>query len=142
MYKAPKLSVRTPSGSQSESMPLEVGVRQGCPSSPVLFNLFINDLVSELEKDRVGVSIPGMKNTNIGALLFADDLVMIADSEEKLRTMVGRLEEWCQKWEMKVNTNKCGVMEIGKKTSSSEYDYTQLLTRRGTTVLSLYKTEV
>ena len=49
MYKAPRLSVKTPSGSQSESMPLEIGVRQGCPSSPILFNLFINDLVDEIE---------------------------------------------------------------------------------------------
>ena len=49
-----------------------------------------------------------------GALVFADDLVILADSEEQLHTMVRRLEQWCRKWEMKVNATKCGVMEIGK----------------------------
>ena len=116
MYKGPRLSVKTPSGSQSESTPLEVGVRQGCPSSPILFNLFINDLVDELEQEG-GVDIPGMKNTEISALLFADDLVMLADSEEKLHMMVQRLEGWCKQWEMRVNAAKCGVMEIGVQRS-------------------------
>jgi hypothetical protein len=126
MYKAPRLSVKTPSGAQSESMPLELGVRQGCPSSPVLFNLFINDLVNELERDGGGVDIPGMKTTKekegkrVGALLFADDLVMLADSEGQLHAMIQRLEEWCQSWEMRVNASKCGIMEIGTPRTTKE----------------------
>ena len=123
MYRAPRLSVKTPDGTQSESMPLELGVRQGCPSSPILFNLYINDLVDELEMEgRGGVQIPGIKTTGkrVGALLFADDLAILADSEEQLRAMIGRLEQWCQLWEMKVNANKCGVMEIGVQRSEEE----------------------
>ena len=120
MYKAPRLSVKTPSGSQSESMPLEIGVRQGCPSSPILFNLFINDLVDGLEAGEEGVDIPALDAPKIGALLFADDLVMLADSEEKLRMMVGRLEGWCQRWEMRVNASKCGVMEIGPNGTAAD----------------------
>ena len=119
MYRSPKLSVKTPSGSQSEALPLEIGVRQGCPSSPILFNLFINDLIDELEMGEEGVDIPGV-DAKTGALLFADDLVMLADSEEKLRTMVERLEAWCRRWEMKVNAGKCGVMEIGVHRSSAD----------------------
>jgi hypothetical protein len=120
LYKAPRLSVKTPSGSQSESLPLEIGVRQGCPSSPILFNLFINDLVGELELGDGGVDIPGTKDTKVHALLFADDLVMLADSEEKLLTMVQRLDAWCKRWEMRVNAAKCGVMEIGVHRSAED----------------------
>ena len=120
MYKAPRLSVKTPSGSQSESTPLEIGVRQGCPSSPILFNLFINDLVDEIEAGEMGVDIPAIGDPKIGALLFADDLVMMAESQEQLGTMVGRLERWCQRWEMKVNASKCGVMQIGVDSAADD----------------------
>ena len=117
MYRAPRLSVKTPSGSQSEAMPLEIGVRQGCPSSPILFNLFINDLVGELEAGGLGVDVPALDGPPVGALLFADDLVMLADSPGQLGTMVGRLEGWCRRWEMRVNVSKCGVMQIGDGTT-------------------------
>ena len=52
--------------------------------------------MDELEAGEEGVDIPALDSPKIGALLFADDLVMLAGSEEKLRVMVGRLEGWCK----------------------------------------------
>ena len=46
-------------------------------------------------------------------LLFADDAVIFADSEENLRENISRIREWCGIWEMKLNVEKCGIMELG-----------------------------
>ena len=48
----------------------------------------------------------------IPALLFANDMVILAEGEEELRRGLGVLEEWCSEWAMKVNADKCGVMHI------------------------------
>lgn len=58
---------------------LEVGFRHGCPASPILFNIFINDLLSDL----YCVEVPGFARYLKG-LLFAADTVILAESQEAL----------------------------------------------------------
>ena len=113
-YKNPQLCVRT--GNQvSTDVPYLCGVRQGCPSSPLLFDAYINDLPKEL----VGVSVPGL-GEEIKCLMFADDAVIFAESEADLNANLHKVQEWCDKWEMKLNIGKCGVMNIhGDRTISA-----------------------
>ncbi|XP_037931563.1 uncharacterized protein LOC119666353 [Teleopsis dalmanni] len=61
------------------------GVKQGCLISPLLFALFIDDLNNYLSE---GILING---TCIKLLLYADDLVLIADSPLKMQTMINEL---------------------------------------------------
>ena len=49
---------------------------------------------------------------HVPALLFANDMVILAEGEEELRRGLGVLEEWCSEWAMKVNADKCGVMHV------------------------------
>jgi len=60
-------------GLLSDEFPINRGVRQGCPLSPILFNLFINDILNNC--DNLGVSV-GTKQCCGG--FFADDIVLIA----------------------------------------------------------------
>jgi len=69
-----------------------------------LFNLYINDLIGELN------SIPGIQ-----CLLYADDLVFWTEgdkrrAEEKTEQILNKalttLEEWCERNNMKINTSK------------------------------------
>ena len=53
----------------------------------------------------VGVDCKGRR---IPALLYADDMVLLAE-EELLRKEVKILVEWCVKWAIKVNVGKCIV---------------------------------
>ncbi len=91
----------------SEEFPIDRGVRQGCPLSPILFNLFINDVLNNCEK--FGVNI-GNKKCCGG--LFADDIVLIAPSEKNLQKLLNRVFRWANKNEMTFGINKCATMVI------------------------------
>ena len=67
----------------SDEFPINRGVRQNCPISTILFNLFINDILNKCEK--YGVII-GHKRCCGG--LFANDIVLIAPSRKNLQKML------------------------------------------------------
>ena len=47
-------------------------------------------------------------------LLYADDIVLFADSKAELQTSLNVLYEYCQKWKLVVNTNKTKLMVFKK----------------------------
>jgi Reverse transcriptase (RNA-dependent DNA polymerase) len=81
------------------------GVRQGCPCSPILFNIFINDILNVIE----GVGIPntGLK---VPGLMFADDVVVFGESIDDMKEKIISLCEWSNRNRMKINAAKCGIV--------------------------------
>ena len=88
------------------------GVRQGDTLSPTLFSFFINDLASELKELGLGIDING---TKICILLYADDMVLIANSEAQLQSMLNVMYQWCKKWRLRVNNNKTKIVHFRGK---------------------------
>lgn len=80
------------------------GVKQGCLMSPLLFALYLNDLHDHLEG---GMYIDDL---NIRLLLYADDIVILADDVKVLQRMIYRLELYCETWNMEVNLRKSAIM--------------------------------
>ena len=97
----------------SASFPCRKGVRQGCNLSPLLFSLFINDLETYLTSNRSGSFTLSSLQTHL--LLFADDLVLLADSHSGLQDSMNRLSEFCKASELRVNTEKTKVVVFNKK---------------------------
>ena len=91
----------------------KIGVRQGCNLSPMLFNLFINDIVASVGNGQNTLYLPGkLNNISINCLLYADDLVFISESANGLQRCLNDLNSFCDKWHMKINLTKTKCMII------------------------------
>ncbi|MCO5570563.1 hypothetical protein L7F22_024288 [Adiantum nelumboides] len=89
LYQSSKVKVRF-GAKLSQEVRVVLGVRQGCPASSTLFNVFINDILDEGVND-LGVAIPSLLR-KIQGLLFADDLVLLAKSKKELQASLNRFE--------------------------------------------------
>ena len=86
----------------------DIGVEQGCPLSPTLFGLYIDNLEAWLDKtEGEGVHLAGYM---VKLLLYADDLILISKMAYGLRDHLGALEKFCQEVGMQVNITKTKVM--------------------------------
>jgi len=90
----------------------EKGVRQGCPLSPLLFNLMIADIEEGLGRDEVGGTRVGGRKVKV--LEYADDLVVLAEEEEGMRWLLRRLEKYLDGKGLVLNTEKTKVMRCGR----------------------------
>ena len=81
------------------------GVRQGCPLSPILFNLYVNDLFDIINKN-TSTDVYLNNENKINALMYADDLVLISETKEGLQSHIDKMHEYCQKWKLSINIKK------------------------------------
>ncbi len=79
-------------GSKSDLFPVHVGLQQGCPLSPVLFIIFM-DRISRCSQGPEGV-LSG--DHTISSLLFADDVILLAPSDQDLWHALGRFAAECE----------------------------------------------
>ena len=104
---------------ESEWFEVSVGLRQGCVMSPWLFNLFMDGVMKEVRErtEDVGVTLWDTRRNvewRVEWLMFADDTVLVGDSEEKLNRLVQEFGRVCQRRKLTVNECKSKVMQIGK----------------------------
>lgn len=100
--------------SDPHSIKLCNGVRQGCPLSPLLFNICIDSLLRKLETEEgltVSTCLGDCKRT---VLAYADDLLILAKNAISLDKYISLTNEWCQVFGMAINPIKCGLILIGK----------------------------
>ena len=95
------------------------GVKQGDNLSPTLFNIFLNDLIFPEDI----CDAPTLYQERLTHLLWADDLLIMSESEVGLQNSLSHLDSFCQKWRMTINTDKSNVMLIqkGKRTSNRSF---------------------
>ena len=82
------------------------GVKQGCVLSPTLFNLFINDLPEIFTHDCHPVTL---YNEKLNCMLYADDLILISESELGLQCCLDKLHAYCKNWNLNINVEKSKV---------------------------------
>ena len=89
-----------------------MSVWQGCPLSPTLFNVYLEDLMKNGFLTTGGVNIVGRR---IKCVIFADDMALLAEDERMLKNMLMELNDRCEDYGMKININKTKAMDIGRK---------------------------
>ena len=88
------------------------GVRQGCILLPCLFNLYALYIMknARLDEAQAGIKI---SRRNINNLRYADDTTLMAESEEKLKSLLMKVKEESEKAGLKLNIQKTKVMAPG-----------------------------
>ncbi|MDG2555341.1 reverse transcriptase domain-containing protein [Vibrio parahaemolyticus] len=110
LYRRSMSLVRV-AGSKSDLFPVRVGLRQGCPLSPVLFITFM-DRISRRSRVVEGVRFG---DGRISSLLFADDVVLLAPSNSDLQLSLGRFAAECEAAGMRISTSKSEAMVLSRK---------------------------
>ncbi|KAK9535979.1 hypothetical protein VZT92_005804 [Zoarces viviparus] len=113
-YKGCSTTVKCVEGTTG-NIAMRVGVKQGDPMSPLLFNLAMDPLVQALETEGQGLEVRGKAIT---AVAFADDLAILSDSWEGMTLNISILETFCELTGMKVQPKKCHGFLIASRGKS------------------------
>ena len=91
-------------------------VSQGCILSPCLFNLYAEYIMwnARLDGAQAGIKIAGR---NINNLRYADNTILMAESEEKLKDLLMKVKEESEKAGLKLNIQKTKITASGLITS-------------------------
>jgi len=92
------------------------GVCQGCILPPCLFNLYAEYIMrnARLDEGQAGIKISGR---NINNFRYADDITLMAESEEELKSLLMKVKEESEKVVLKLNVQKMKIMASGPITS-------------------------
>ena len=107
LYEYAPTAIRTATGLTHFFSPGK-GVRQGCPLSPLLFGLFFDDISHILEQHYLDAA--QLDDAPIPCLLYADDLTLISTSEAGLQQALHTVQQYCETWQLAVNTDKTKTM--------------------------------
>uniref|UniRef100_A0A3Q2R1T2 Reverse transcriptase domain-containing protein n=1 Tax=Fundulus heteroclitus TaxID=8078 RepID=A0A3Q2R1T2_FUNHE len=103
-YQRAITKIETAKGS-SEEIKIKLGVKQGDPMSPILFNLAIDPLLHFLERKGRGFEAAGHSFTS---LAYADDLILVSDSRRGILRNLNILQEFLSVTGLRVKITKCG----------------------------------
>jgi len=110
MYRETKYFIRI-GDHLSEPFAPTRGAKQGDPLSPILFILFLNDLLSK-SSSTGGAQVPGGRE-GIGrcpGLMYADDVIALENSLEDTQKTLDGIYEWGQTYGMDIGHDKSGVI--------------------------------
>ena len=108
LYAGQEATVRTERGT-TDWFQIGKGVCQGCILSLCLFTLYAEYIMRNagMDEAQAGIKIAGR---NINNLRYADDITLMAESEEELKSLLMKVKEESEKVGLKLNIQKTKIM--------------------------------
>ena len=100
-------------GKVSRLVTSHVGVKQGCPLSPKLLSLFVNDLDIFMKSN--GARYVSLDWFRLSCTLFADDIALVADSRDNLKKQQDIIKKYLEKKDIELNAKKSVVLVFRSK---------------------------
>ena len=122
MYQNIKTCVKR-GNNLSEFFISEIGVKQGENISTFLFSLFLNDLEGFFIENNIDC-LNNISNVcqeslqlyvKLFLILYADDTALLSETVDGMQETLKCFERYCEKWRLKVNSNKTKVVVFSKR---------------------------
>ena len=111
LYASQNATVRAGHGAM-DWFQIGKGVHQGCILLPCLFNFYAEYIIRNtwLDEAQAGIKIAGR---NINNLRYADDITLMAESKEELKSLLMKVTEKSEKVGLKLSIQKMKIMASG-----------------------------
>ena len=123
LYTESVTRAMTPDG-LSDPIPILSGVKQGCPLSPIIFNLAMEPLIRAILKLKNSTGYRMIKQPPLGhvtnILAYADDLTLMAKNEmamQKLIDVAVTVADWCS---LHFKPPKCASLHLDRRRSGQQ----------------------
>ncbi|BDA41140.1 Glyoxalase 3 at C-terminar half [Coccomyxa sp. Obi] len=113
MYAADSARVFTTAG-LTDTFPCTMGVKQGCPLSPLLFGIYLDGLQKILEATE-STDAPCLNGKPVPVMLYADDLALLSHSREGLQKSLDMLGTFSHDRGLTVSVEKTKVLVFAKR---------------------------
>src|SRR5688572_29871948 len=91
---------------------MEAGVRQGGLPSPLLFSVYIDNLIKMLQHANLGSRV-GLNY--VGCIVYADDIVLLSQSVSCIQEMLNMCDLYATEFDVKFNSAKSVALRIGPR---------------------------
>ena len=106
MYEKTTFSIKLSKG-YLDALNSNLGLKQGCPLSPILFNLYIDDIKHIFDDQCDPIEFQGI---HLSHFLYADDLVIISSTAEGLQKSLDNLHNYSKKKSLSISIKKSKTM--------------------------------
>jgi hypothetical protein len=96
-----------------------IGVKQGCPLSPLLYNLYVQPLSDQLASLELGPQFPGVEGHNPD-FHYADDIALLGGSPPGLQSLINATHEGLRAVDLRLSVPKCLGMVLGSSSLDSQ----------------------
>lgn len=120
IYSHSTVAIRTGRDSFTSAIPQNRGVKQGCPLSPILFNIVLEGLLKYLTTNKAGYTLA---EDSYNSLAYADDICVAASTKEGLQSLLDQCKEFADWAGLAFNVKKCGSLYLVNESHHAYADH-------------------